>query len=84
MHAVDGKPDAGCCQVFNGVAGEESCCRSPPKLKRALAQQQVELPALADEDRFYNSTLKNFESNDLSIIPRKYRTLYKNLKAISL
>jgi hypothetical protein len=57
------------------------CARSR---KLALAQQQLELPALADEDRLYNSTLKNFESIDLSIIPRKYRTLYKNLKAISL
>lgn len=48
------------------------------------ALQQLGLPSLADDARFYNSMLKSFESNDLSIIPRKYRTLYKNLKAISL
>lgn len=52
--------------------------------KLALAQQQLGLSALAGDARFYNSMLKNYESNDLSIIPRKYRTLYKNLKAITL
>ena len=52
--------------------------------KLALLHQQLGLPALADEDRFYNTMLKNYASNDLSIIPRKYRTLYKNLIAIAL
>lgn len=52
--------------------------------KLALVQQQLGLAAVPDDARFYNSQLKNYTSNDLSIIPRKYRTLYKNLKAITL
>jgi hypothetical protein len=52
--------------------------------KLALAQRQLGLPALLADDRFYDSMLKNYQSNDLSIIPGKYRTLSKNLRAITL
>ncbi len=49
----------------------------------ALVQQQLGLAAVADDAHFYSSQLKNHASNDVSIMPRKYRTLYKNLKAIT-
>jgi hypothetical protein len=50
--------------------------------KLAVVQEQLGLAAVTDDARFYSSQLKNYASKDLSIIPRKYRTLYKNLKAI--
>jgi hypothetical protein len=31
-----------------------------------------------------HQTWNHYQSNDLSIIPRKYRTLYRNLKVIAL
>lgn len=52
--------------------------------KMAVVQRQLGLPETADGGHFYSSKLKNYEANDLSIIPRKYRTLYAKLKAITL
>jgi hypothetical protein len=48
------------------------------------AHQLLGLPILEPEQRFYVSGLKNYESRDLSIIPWKYRQLYKRLRSIAL
>ena len=42
------------------------------------------LPRLAAGERFYNGDLKNYGSEDIAIIPRKYRPIYKKLCAITL
>ena len=52
--------------------------------KLAVVQEQLGLPELPEGSRFYSTKLRNYESNDLSIIPRKHRALYKNLKAITV
>jgi hypothetical protein len=44
--------------------------------------EQLSLPALAATDQFYTAELKNYESQDLSIIPWKHRRLYSRLRAL--
>ncbi len=44
----------------------------------------LNLPVLDDDARFYSSDLKNYASDDLSIIPWKYRKLYKKLRSIAV
>jgi hypothetical protein len=44
-----------------------------------VAHSELGLKLLEDSDRFYNAELKNYNFEDLSIIPRKQRQLYKKL-----
>lgn len=45
---------------------------------------QLGLPTLGPDNRFYSSGLKNYACEDLSIIPRKQRQLYKKLTRITV
>ncbi len=52
--------------------------------KLHAVHQHLELPELADHARFYSSELKNYASNNLSLIPWKYRGIYKDLLKAAL